>query len=117
MNWYLTSQALKWTFVTTCTQEPNAYLVDYIVDKSEDIDWETFYDNIPNPEQYIFTGQGSPIPLREDWSVSFASSKMPSGIPVLYFVHSLVEHFFIPTEAMGRFDIDSERNAAYNFED
>jgi hypothetical protein len=51
-------------------------------------------------------------PLSKDWHVSYHKSQTPSGIPVVYFVWSAMEHFFIPKDDVRDFDLAHETRLA-----
>lgn len=48
------------------------------------------------------------FPLSVDPYISFHKSETPSGIPVVYFVWSHMEHFFIPDRDAREFSLSRE---------
>ncbi|TFH26736.1 MAG: hypothetical protein E4H00_10225 [Myxococcales bacterium] len=89
---------VKWPYRFAC---PDSYgeIIHYITDpdRSEQISYRTFAkyaDLAPmrdadHPAMYRIS---SP----ENWAISFHKSKMPSGMPIVYFDWSRIEHVFSP---------------------
>lgn len=50
--------------------------------------------------------------LSKDWHVSFHKTTTPSGIPAIYFVHSGIEHVFVPHDRLRDFDVQHENALA-----
>lgn len=84
-------------------------IVDCIDRRSSVIDYETFAEKVGGEQvilenlwadSSVYSEEGG-LKIADDWSVSWHESTYPDGTPVLYFVHSGIEHVFEPRGYKG----------------
>ncbi len=78
--------------------EREAYLIDEMEDAKELIDYEDFVQDLEGLDEIAAAlGYGEDLPLRDDWSVSFAKSTF-GGLPCRIFGHTECDFIFLRAE-------------------
>lgn len=76
--------------------------------KPKDISYSTF-------ARYVPPGERQHSGLSSDWSVRFYRSALPSGTPIIYYVHSGIEWVFV--EKPSAYNDDRERMLVEAFDE
>lgn len=114
--WSPTPERHSFVYIGNCPEMTGPF-VNYVADSwgdignVTDISYATFIKWAAKGTAHWWTGLWG-FPLSRDWHVSYHKSETPSGIPVVYFVWSAMEHFFIPEDDAPDFDLAHETKLA-----
>ena len=100
------SGVTKFVPVGTCVGLPEDF-INYIRDdvRAEGVSYRWF-------AKHADLGEFKGWRLSKDWHVAFYKTQAPSGLPVIYFVHSGIEHVFVPRDRAHEFDAARENALA-----
>lgn len=84
-----------------CVTPNSVSELEFILQNGKKISYNTFIKAVNKNEfniicKYLGYSNDSKegLHIKDDWAVSFYKSKLPSGQPVYYFVHSAIEYIF-----------------------